>query len=163
MFVFLHVIIQLLIMYQWILFQWAIASLIWRIYFGASIYERLSRHFEGKRFSFLRYKVYCWQLISFDTGHRNWVLCIAWSPDGKHLVSGSKAGELQCWDPQTGKPSGGPLTVMSSTLKIFWKAKILPDTLSSFVQASLFDLIFSTNSQEWGCKSKLCHDISGLT
>ncbi|GFY92218.1 WD-40 repeat family protein [Actinidia rufa] len=43
------------------------------------------------------------------TGHKNWVLCIAWSPDGKHLVSGSKAGELQCWDPQTGKPSGGPL------------------------------------------------------
>ncbi|CAA0823977.1 Notchless protein homolog [Striga hermonthica] len=41
---------------------------------------------------------------------RNWVLCIAWSPDGKHLVSGSKAGELICWDPQTGKPSGNPLT-----------------------------------------------------
>ncbi|KAL2924798.1 Notchless protein-like protein [Bienertia sinuspersici] len=32
----------------------------------------------------------------------------SWSPDGKNLVSGSKAGELQCWDPQTGKPSGGP-------------------------------------------------------
>ncbi|KAL3644950.1 Notchless protein 1 [Castilleja foliolosa] len=43
------------------------------------------------------------------SGHRNWVLCIAWSPDGKHLVSGSKAGELICWDPQTGKPSGNPL------------------------------------------------------
>ncbi|GMP41547.1 hypothetical protein CsSME_00011606 [Camellia sinensis var. sinensis] len=45
------------------------------------------------------------------SGHKNWVLCIAWSPDGKHLVSGSKAGELQCWDPQTGKPSGNPLIV----------------------------------------------------
>ncbi|KAK1375730.1 hypothetical protein POM88_031923 [Heracleum sosnowskyi] len=26
--------------------------------------------------------------------------CIAWLPDGKHLVSGSKTGELQCWDPK---------------------------------------------------------------
>lgn len=53
--------------------------------------------------------------LMFDSssylGHKNWVLCIAWSPDGKHLVSGSKAGELQCWDPLTGKPSGNPLTV----------------------------------------------------
>lgn len=45
------------------------------------------------------------------SGHKNWVLCIAWSPDGKHLVSGSKAGELQCWDPLTGQPSGNPLVV----------------------------------------------------
>jgi WD40 repeat protein len=53
-----------------------------------------------------------------DAGHKNWVLCIAWSPDGKHLVSGSKAGELQCWDPQTGKPSGNQLVVMSLYARI---------------------------------------------
>lgn len=47
----------------------------------------------------------------FTTGHKNWVLCIAWSPDGKHLVSGSKAGELICWDPKTGKPTGNSLVV----------------------------------------------------
>lgn len=49
--------------------------------------------------------------ISSYSGHKNWVLSIAWSPDGKHLVSGSKAGELQCWDPLTGEPSGNPLVV----------------------------------------------------
>lgn len=49
--------------------------------------------------------------ILFVPGHRNWVLSVAWSPDGKHLVSGSKAGELICWDLQTGKPLGNPLTV----------------------------------------------------
>lgn len=53
-----------------------------------------------------------------DAGHKNWVLCIAWSPDGKHLVSGSKAGELQCWDPQTGKPSGNQLVVKSLYARI---------------------------------------------
>ncbi|MCI06593.1 notchless-like protein, partial [Trifolium medium] len=43
--------------------------------------------------------------------HKNWVLCIEWSPDGKYLVSGSKSGELICWDPQTGKQSGNALTL----------------------------------------------------
>lgn len=58
-----------------------------------------------------------------DAGHKNWVLCIAWSPDGKHLVSGSKAGELQGWDPQTGKPSGNLLVVKSLFIKIY-KGKV---------------------------------------
>ncbi|KAH9543889.1 hypothetical protein CY35_13G089200 [Sphagnum magellanicum] len=43
-------------------------------------------------------------------GHKNWVLCIAWSPDCKQLVSGSKDGELRMWDPTTGKAVGNPLT-----------------------------------------------------
>ncbi|KAL0734515.1 hypothetical protein Bca4012_010725 [Brassica carinata] len=44
-------------------------------------------------------------------GHKNWVLSIAWSPDGKHLVSGSKSGELCCWNPKKGELDGNPLTV----------------------------------------------------
>ncbi|KAL3732675.1 hypothetical protein ACJRO7_029342 [Eucalyptus globulus] len=54
-------------------------------------------------------------------GHSEAVLSVAFRPDGKqlasgsgdispiHLVSGSKAGELQCWDPLTAQPSGNPL------------------------------------------------------
>lgn len=61
------------------------------------------------------YHIY-WPLILFYLGHKNWVLCIAWSPDGKHLVSGSMAGELQCWNPETGKPSGNQLVVKSLCL-----------------------------------------------
>ncbi|CAK9170813.1 unnamed protein product [Ilex paraguariensis] len=49
-------------------------------------------------------------------GHKNWVLCIAWSADDKHLISGSKAGDLQYWDPLTGKPSRNPLICDSSWL-----------------------------------------------
>lgn len=50
-------------------------------------------------------------LLYFYLGHKNWVLYIAWSPDGKHLASGSKSGELLTWDPQTGRQSGKPLNV----------------------------------------------------
>lgn len=53
--------------------------------------------------------------IFFFSGHKSWVLSIAWSPDGAYIVSGSKAGELQCWDPQTGKALGNPLTVNSQS------------------------------------------------
>jgi WD40 repeat protein len=49
-----------------------------------------------------------------ETGHKNWVLCIAWSPDGKLLLSGSKDGELRLWEPTTGKAIGNPLTVCFS-------------------------------------------------
>lgn len=63
-------------------------------------------------FSFAMIKKCCmFFLFSPPSGHKNWVLCIAWSPDGKYLVSGSKAGELICWDPQTGKALGNPLMV----------------------------------------------------
>ncbi|KAL0659232.1 hypothetical protein Bca4012_079817 [Brassica carinata] len=42
-------------------------------------------------------------------GHTNWVLSVAWSPDGKHLVSGDLAGNICCWIPKTGKLDGSPL------------------------------------------------------
>ena len=43
-------------------------------------------------------------------GHRHWVLCIAWSPDGRLLASGCKVGEVRLWDPITGQQQGKPLT-----------------------------------------------------
>nr|KAJ0189172.1 hypothetical protein LSAT_V11C800446270 [Lactuca sativa] len=49
-------------------------------------------------------------------GHKNWVLFVAWSPDGKHLVSGSKSGEIQIYDPWTGKASGNLLTIIICSL-----------------------------------------------
>ena len=46
------------------------------------------------------------------------VLTVAWSPDGKHLVSGSKSGEICCWNPKKGELEGSPLTVKSLLLGI---------------------------------------------
>ena len=43
-------------------------------------------------------------------GHINWVLAMSWSPDGKLLASGDKAGHVMVWDPVTGKSRGKVLT-----------------------------------------------------
>lgn len=43
-------------------------------------------------------------------GHTNWVLCIAWSPDGKKLASACKNGHICLWDPKTGMQIGKKMT-----------------------------------------------------
>lgn len=43
-------------------------------------------------------------------GHKNWVLCIAWSPNSKYLVSGCKNGMIMSWNVETGKRVGPPMT-----------------------------------------------------
>jgi ribosome assembly protein 4 len=43
-------------------------------------------------------------------GHINWILAIAWSPDGSSLVSGDKAGHLMLWDPLSGQQRGKTMT-----------------------------------------------------
>ena len=37
------------------------------------------------------------------TGHSDWVRSVAYSPDGKHVVSGSDDRTVKVWDAQTGK------------------------------------------------------------
>jgi ribosome assembly protein 4 len=39
-------------------------------------------------------------------GHKNWVLCVAWSPDAKYLVSGSMDGQILVWQADSGKLKG---------------------------------------------------------
>ena len=36
-------------------------------------------------------------------GHTNFVTSVAYSPDGKHIVSGSEDLTVKVWDSQTGK------------------------------------------------------------
>jgi WD40 repeat protein len=44
------------------------------------------------------------------TGHGAWVDSVAFSADGKHIVSGDQSGEVRLWDADTGQPIGDPLT-----------------------------------------------------
>ena len=41
-----------------------------------------------------------------NAGHTNWVLAVAWAPNGKLLASGCYAGEIRIWDPVAGQRVG---------------------------------------------------------
>ncbi|KIH44722.1 NLE domain protein, partial [Ancylostoma duodenale] len=43
-------------------------------------------------------------------GHKNWVLCIAWSPDAKKIASACKNGQIMIWDSATGAQTGKTLS-----------------------------------------------------
>ena len=42
-------------------------------------------------------------------GHTDWVWSVAFSPDGRHIVSGSGDRTIRVWDAQTGDQVGNPL------------------------------------------------------
>ena len=42
-------------------------------------------------------------------GHEGFVMTVAFSPDGRHIVSGSDDMTVQLWDAQTGAQVGNPL------------------------------------------------------
>lgn len=59
----------------------------------------------------IRLQVRFWDLATQTAqaecrGHKNWVLCLAWSPDAKYVASGDMDGDLWLWDPTTGKAFG---------------------------------------------------------
>lgn len=47
-------------------------------------------------------------MVNFK-GHKHWVLCISWSPNGRKLASGCKNGQVIIWDPETGNQVGRTL------------------------------------------------------
>jgi WD40 repeat protein len=47
-------------------------------------------------------------------GHRECVICVACSPDGRHIISGSDDKTIRIWDAEIGAAVGGPLNRHSS-------------------------------------------------
>ncbi|KAJ6559983.1 hypothetical protein B0H19DRAFT_1375904 [Mycena capillaripes] len=58
------------------------------------------------------------------TGHSNGVLSVAFSPDGRRIVSGSFDNTIRIWDSETGAALGAPWTGHSSTV---WAVAFSPD------------------------------------
>jgi WD40 repeat protein len=42
-------------------------------------------------------------------GHTSYVKSVAYSPDGRHIISGSDDMTIRIWDAETGAPVGRPL------------------------------------------------------
>ena len=77
-------------------------------------------------------------------GHRDWVLCVEWSPDGKLLVSGSKDGQILVWD------------AVSTALKGQCKASPPPPPPSPALSPTFF---CNGGSRLWRClhtRTSLC-------
>ena len=62
-------------------------------------------------------KHYHSELLALVQGHKKWVLCVAWSPDGEMVATGGMEGALWLWDPKSGNPigccKGGPSPLAS--------------------------------------------------
>ncbi|CAN6610002.1 ribosome assembly protein 4 [Trichomonascus vanleenenianus] len=54
----------------------------------------------------------CYTQTSFKTlsGHKDAVLAVSWSPDGRYIATGSQDRTIRIWDPKTGEQIGRPLT-----------------------------------------------------
>jgi WD40 repeat protein len=75
--------------------------------------SRISQHYH-KVFKSKIPKVICgsWSLSSHSiimAGHEGWVSCIAFSPDGRRIASGSRDCTIRLWDAETGAVVGEPL------------------------------------------------------
>ena len=62
-----------------------------------------------------------WQVCTLK-GHAYSVLSVAFSPDGKHIVSGSQDNLVKVWDAET----GGEVSRHTLSVHIFWKHPSAP-------------------------------------
>ena len=65
----------------------------------------------------MRCRAYSFSAPVSVQGHKKWVLCVAWSPDGEMVATGGMEGALWLWDPKSGNPigrcKGGPSPLAS--------------------------------------------------
>ena len=88
-------------------------------------------------------------------GHKNHVLCTAWSPDGKRFASADKNGVVILWDPQQ-QQKGNKLT---STIKAH--TKHITSLAWEPMHRSKACELFATSSKDslvkvWNARTKQC-------
>ncbi|KIJ46211.1 hypothetical protein M422DRAFT_250249, partial [Sphaerobolus stellatus SS14] len=96
------------------------------------------------------------------TGHTSWVQSVAFSHDGKRIVSGSGDNTIQIWDAETGQNVGDPLTQHAGSVVLSsGDYPVVPasgDNLNQITssQISLFDaLVFTQEGWIYGKKKEL--------
>ena len=81
-------------------------------------------------------------------GHTSGVNSVAFSPDGRHIVSGSYDRTIQIWDAQTGAQVGNPLQGHTDSVN---SVAFSPDRTSHIIASSTDDKIIQVcNAQAHG-------------
>ncbi|KAG8990572.1 hypothetical protein FRB94_013285 [Tulasnella sp. JGI-2019a] len=85
-----------------------------------------------------------------EWSYRNRCRCVAWSPNGQRIVSGSEDGSLRLWDPSTGNPIGERWTFHRGEVKcVAWSpdgTMIVSGANDHIIQ--LWDAITGTRVEE---------------
>ncbi|KAF7362706.1 WD-REPEATS-REGION domain-containing protein [Mycena venus] len=86
---------------------------VWDAETGAARYKLFERHISQVQFtssSVTKQHMEKWPAtITILAGHTHQVYSVAFSPDGKHIVSGAYDRTIQIWDAESGVPLGEPL------------------------------------------------------
>lgn len=87
-------------------------------------------------------------------GHTNWVLCVAYSPDGTMIATGSMDNTIRLWEADTGKPIGKPLTGHSKWVSsLSWEPLhlVAPDSKPRLASSSKDGTV-----KVWDTASRIC-------
>jgi ribosome assembly protein 4 len=85
------------------------------------------------------------------SGHRNHVLCTAWSPDGKRFASADKNGVVILWDPKQGKAISTIKAHTKHVSSIAWEPMHRSKACELFATASKDTLV-----KVWNARTKHC-------
>lgn len=88
----------------------------WLPKLGAGMPERVAFSPDGKTLAFdVREDLWLWEIATRKplvhlAGHSEWITELAYSPDGKVIASGDRAGTIRLWDSERRTPIGAPIT-----------------------------------------------------
>merc|ERR1712226_1051139 len=98
------------------------------------------------------------------SGHKDWVLALAWSPNGLKVASGCKRGQVIIWNGQTGAQIGKTLSGHKQWItSIGWEPLHLNGECVRLVSGSKDGDLRVWNSQTMLCESVLSGHLQSVT
>uniref|UniRef100_A0A3Q2Z6P4 Coronin n=1 Tax=Hippocampus comes TaxID=109280 RepID=A0A3Q2Z6P4_HIPCM len=101
--------------------------------------------------------------VQLLTGHRDQVFCMAWSPDGKQLVTVCKDGKIRVYDPRKSDAPEGPGPDGHRGARVVWVCEGKYLLVSGFNSSERALYLYSAASLSSGVVASVCVDVSPST